>query len=242
MTKQSVTISFLVIMFITLGPFFNLYGQDDSIHSAKNNIIKINLISLPSLFNNLNQQWIGLEYQRILNRRISVSLLTDFGKFEDYTFIKYHDFFDEGQGFSYTQEDVIIQGYHLIPTINYYFISKPEKKGHGVYVSGKIDYYHYFMRKDIYQSATGQTEKYKNSTLRVNVGIGLGAQYIAYERFSLDLNISVFTKIFSHSTTEGLPELYPENSFWRNSNNTSWATINLMLGYSFGSGKKKKAK
>lgn len=233
--------AFLLIL-ILLTSFLSSIGQTDTTISLRNNIIKINLISLPPLFNNLNQKWIGLEYQRILNPKLSVSVLTDFGIFEDYSFTKYHDYFDENGGFSYTRQDVSIPGYHIIPSVNYYFFRFKGKAAQGVYVAGKIDYYHYFMRKEIYHSSTNKSESYNNSTLRFNAGCAIGAQYIAYKRFTFDLNISFFTKIFSKSTSDGLPELYPENSFWRSKDNSSWTTINLMFGYAFGSGKKSKPK
>lgn len=229
-----------LIAIIILISFLNIMGQNDSSQVLRKNIIKINLISLPPLFNNLNQKWIGLEYQRLLSKKLSFSVLIDFGIFQDYTFTKYHDFFDENGGFSYTQQDIFIPGFHFTPSINYYFIRSKNKSAQGIYVASKLDYYHYFMKTDIYHSSTGQTESYSNSTYRFNIGCGLGAQYVAYERFTLDLNISLFTKIFSGSTSTDIPELYPENSFWRSGDNSSWATINLMLGYAFGSRKKNK--
>jgi len=242
MIKLGLVRKITLLTVILIIPFFNLIGQTDTIKISRKNIIKINLISLPPLFNNLSQKWIGLEYQRIINEKLSLSLLTDFGIFQDYRFTKYHDFFDENGGFSYTQEDVFIPGYHIIPSINYYFIRSKTKAAQGIYVAGKFDYYHYFMKTDIYHSSTNQTESYKNSTYRFNIGCGLGAQYVVYERFTLDLNVSLFTKLFSKSTSEEVPELYPENSFWRSSDNSSWATVNLMLGYAFGSGKNRKSK
>lgn len=217
--------------------FFSGYGllaQTNSTIVKRKNIISINLISLPPLFNNLNQKWVGLEYQRIINNKLSLSIATYIGIFEDYTFTKYHDFFDEGQGFSYTRENVRMPGYHIIPSIRYELFRPIKKTSFAIYVTAKLDYYQYFMKKEIYESYTNNTESSRNMTYRFNIGGGVGAQYIAFERLSVDLNISLFTKIFSKSTSNQIPELYPENSFWKNANNSNWATINLMLGYAFG--------
>ncbi len=234
MTIQTTFRSYILLTAILSASYFNLFGQSDSINTLRNNVIKINLISLPPLVNDLNQKWIGIEYQRILSEKVSFSITTDFGVFEDYTYTKYHDFFDEYEGFSYTREDVRIPGFHIIPSFRY-ILTKPIKNADfGVYASGNLDYYYYTMKKDIYYSATNQTIPYQNSTYRFNIGVGIGAQYIAFNRISLDLNISLFTKLLSKSTNEELPELYPENSFWRNKNNSTWATINFMLGYTFG--------
>ncbi len=237
--KQPKKFSSFLTVLLLLGLSVSGFSQSSHAEVQNNNILKINLISLPPLFNNLNQQWLGIEYQRILSKKISISLMSDFGKFEKYTFTKYYNFFDEDEGFYHISEDVIIPGYHIIPSINYYFLSLADKPGQGLFVSGKLDYYHYFMKKEIYNSLTNKTNSSQNSTYRFNIGLGLGAQYIAFNRFSLDLNISVFTKIFSQSSEEHMPELYPENSFWKSENNSSWATINLMLGYKFGLKKEK---
>jgi len=237
--KQPKKISSFLTFLLLLGLSVSGFSQHGNVEVQRNNILKLNLISLPPLFNNLNQQWLGIEYQRIISKKISVALMSNFGLFEKYTFTKYYNFFDEKEGFYHISEDVRIPGYHIIPTVNYYFLSHVDKPGQGIFISGKIDYYHYFIKKEIFNSLTNKTDKLQNSTYRFSIGLGIGVQYIAFNRFSLDLNISVFTKIISQSSEENMPELYPENSFWRSANNSTWSTINLMLGYKFGSKKEK---
>jgi len=240
---RNILIIFIAVFILNISfPYGEIYGQADSSKWDHSNIIKINLISLPPLFNKLNQKWLGLEYQRLLNKKLSLALSSDFGVFEDYTYIKYYDFFDEDHGFSYTQEDIFISGFHIIPSINYYPLNFGGKAGQGLFIAGKIDYYHYKMNKQYYNSLTNQTDHSHNTTDRLNIGVAAGAQYIIIRRISIDLNISFFTKIISYSDSETLTELYPENSFWRSNDNSSWATINLMLGYSFGANKSKKVK
>jgi len=238
MTKQISFINSLLITVVFLFSFFISVGQTDSTTVLRNNFLKINLISLPPLFNNLNQKWIGIEYQRLINEKVSISIITDFGIFEDYTYTKYHDYFDENEGFSYTRENVQIPGYHIIPSFRYLLIRPLKTADFGIYATANLDYYQYFLKREVYYSSTDNTISNQNSTYRFNIGVGIGAQYIAFNRFSLDLNIALFTKLISKSTNDEFPELYPENSFWRSNNNSSWATINLMLGYAFGKHKK----
>ena len=239
MVKTFILHRYLVFILFTLS-CIHASGQSDTSNNVRNNFIKINLISLPPLMNNLNQKWIGLEYQRLISERTSLSLTFDVGRFEDYTFTKYHDYFDEHGGFSYTREEVTIPGFHIIPAVNYFLVHSPGKAGQGIYVGGRLDYYQYFMKKQVYESSIDQTTTTHNSTLRFDVGCGVGAQYLAFNRFTLDLNISLFTKIYSSSSNPQYQELYPENSFWRSNDNSTWTTINLMLGYAFGSGNKTK--
>lgn len=201
------------------------------------NILKINLVPLPPLINNLNQKWIGIEYQRISNQKISYSALLDVGRFQDYNFTKYYDYFDEHQGFRFTREKVLITGFHLIPSLKYYVRSNRERKGQGIYVSVNIDYYHYFRKTAFFDSATNQTDEAQDQSARFNIGSTLGAQYLAFNRLAVEVNISIFTKLFTTSSAPTNPEIYPLNAFWRTANNASWATINIMIGYAFGSGK-----
>lgn len=222
-----------------MSSFLMTNGQNDSLNSFKKNIIQINLVSLPPLFNNLNQKWLGLEYQRNISRDFSSTLMTDFGKFQDYTFTKFHDYFDENQGFSYTTEEVRISGYHIIPSAKYIVLRPIQKSHFDIYVSMKFDYYQYFMKKKVFDSYSNKTDRFKISTYRFNIGGGAGVQYIAFSRLTVDLNISIFSKIYSNSSKNNIKELYPQNSFWKSSNNSSWATINLMLGYAFGNKKHK---
>ena len=223
----------LLFVFFSLSTFI-LSGQIDGIKILRKNIISINLISLPPLITNQNQKWIGIEYSRVVNQRVSFSVTTDIGVFENYTYTKYYDFFDEDQGFSYISENVRIPGYHIIPSMEYVVFQLKKKADLGIYVAAKFDYYHYFLNKDIYYSSTDKSQTIYNTTYRFNIGAGVGMHYIAFKRLVLDLNISLFTKIYSKSSSDKSPELYPENSFWRSSNNSNWATINLMLGYAFG--------
>jgi hypothetical protein len=231
-----------ILLTISLLLIFNLFGQTDSIKPIRNNVIKLNLITLPPLFNNLNQKWLGIEYQRILNDKFSLSITTDIGKFEDYSFTKYHDFFDEYGGFSYTKERVKIKGFHLIPSFNWNLTNSENSLIKGIYTSVKFDYYQYFSSKEIYESSIEQSEIFNNSTLRFNIGCGIGAQYLFFNRMFVDLNISIFTKIASSSSSSELPEINPKNSFWISNNNSTWTTINLMLGYTFGSSTKTRKK
>ena len=105
-----------------------IFGQQVP-ESFRNNILKINVLPVAPLINGHNQKWIGLEYERFLQQKLSLSATLNVGLFEDYTYKKYHDFFEEDQGFSYTQTDVSTRGYHFIPTIRYYFLFTKSKKG-----------------------------------------------------------------------------------------------------------------
>ena len=204
----------------------------------RNNIIKLNLLPIIPAINGNNQKWIGIEYERFLNQRMSVSAMVDVGLFEDYTFIKYHDFFDENGGFSYTQQKAKTWGYHFIPSFKYYFLITKKKKGQGFYVAGNLDFNQYFKKTEDYQSQYSSYNYTYSSTTRMGAGATLGGQYVVFSRLVVDLNISIFTTLFSINQGEDATTIKPLHAIWTFNNDQSWGTVNLMIGYAFGGGKK----
>jgi len=64
-------------------------------NNFRNNIIKINIIPIAEAISGHNQKWTGIEYERFINPGLSIGAIVNFGLFEDYSFTKYHDYFDE---------------------------------------------------------------------------------------------------------------------------------------------------
>lgn len=221
--------------------FVQLAAQNTSIpkNNFRNNIIKINVIPIAGSMSGHNQKWMGVEYERFLNPVLSLNALVNFGLFEDYIFTKYHDYFDENGGFSFTRKAVTTRGYHFIPTLKYYFLKSKKKKGQGLYLAGGFDFNQYFKKSASYFSNTA-TYKYKNaSTSRMSVGVVAGGQFVAYTRLTMDLSISIFSKLFSVNNGENNTEIPPLDATWVFNNNNSWSAVSLTIGYAFGGGKKK---
>lgn len=206
---------------------------------VRNNLVKLNLLPLFPAFNGHNRKWVGVEYERFLNQKMSISIMADVGLFEDYTFIKYHDFFDENGGFYFTQQKVKTQGYHFIPSFKYYFLTTKRKTGQGFYVAGNLDFNQYFQKSELYHSQNNTYDYSSSLTSQMAIGTTLGGQYVAFSRLVIDLNISVFTRLFSLNSGPEEFEIKPLHAAWVFNNNKSWATVNLMIGYAFGGGKKK---
>lgn len=208
--------------------------KDDSV--LYKNLIKINLIPFTNSISGHNQKRIGIEYEHLLNPNLSLYCPLDFGLYADYTFIKYADFFDEEEGFSYRQQDVSTWGYHILPSIKYYFLISKKKVGQGFYAAGNLDFNQYFTESDLYYSLNDTYKNENYSTTRLAIGCTLGGQFIAFSRLVIDLNISIFTSLFSSGAGE---ETKPLQTSWIFNNNKAWSTVSFSLGYAFGKGKKK---
>jgi hypothetical protein len=218
-----------------------LIAQNTAIpeNSFRNNIIKINIIPIAESISGDNQKWMGIEYERFIKPGLSVSVLVNFGLFEDYTFTKYYDYFDEHDGFSYIRKDVKTKGYHFIPSAKYYFLKTKKKKGQGIYVGGCIDFNQYFKYSETYSSLSNSFSYENSSTTRVGIGAAAGGQFVAFTRLTIDLNISIFTKLFSIGKGQNNSTIPPLHATWVFNNSNSWSTVSLMIGYAFGGGKKK---
>lgn len=230
--------SYFLVAFLLISAFANAQITE-SISGFRNNLVKLNLLAVTPLFSGHNEKWIGIEYERFINQKMSFTLMSDVGLFEDYTFTKYHDFFDEYGGFAYTQQTTKTIGYHFLPSFRYYFLITKKKKGQGLYAAGQFDFNQYFMNSEFYHSTENTSNYNSSSTTRFGIGASLGGQYVAWSRLVIDLNVSIYAKVFSITNGEDTTETEPLNAQWVSDENNGWVTVNFMLGYAFGGGKKK---
>lgn len=232
------TCLFLIISLIATST--SLYGQDSIPPVFRKNIIKINFIPLIPLIGGQSQQWVGVEYQRYINNKISVSLLTDVGVFEEYTYKKYYDFFNQNEGFSFTQKDVITRGYHLIPSVKYYALQIESRPGQGLFVGGQVDFNQYFKESELYDARTQEEIKTSSKITRMGIGANAGIHYIAFSRLSIETELSFFFRVFENYAGNEALRTPPINAFWKSDNDAFWMTVQLMIGYAFGGGKQEK--
>ena len=230
--------SYILLSFLLIGSVASAQTFD-SVNTCRKNLIKLNLLAAGQFSNGHNEKWVGIEYERFINQKMSVALMSDVGLFEDYTFIKYHDFFDEHGGFSFTQQKTKTIGYHVLPSFRYYLWITKSKNGQGIYVSGLLDFNQYFKNTEVYQSQSKTYSHTSASTTRLGFGTSLGGQYVAFSRLVIDLNISLFARVFDSANQQNASEIEPLNAIWISNENKAWLTVNFMIGYAFGGGKKK---
>jgi hypothetical protein len=72
----------------------------------------------------------------------------------------------------------------------------------------------------------------------MSIGATLGGQFVAFTWLTIDLNISIIGKLFATNQEQNESEIPPLHATWIINNNV-WSTVNLMIGYAFGGGKKK---
>lgn len=208
----------------------------------RKNLVKINLIPVIPALSGQSQQWAGIEYQRYIMPKLSVSALLNIGLFEDYSFRKYHDFFNQSQGFSYSERTVITRGYHFIPSAQYYFILIRKRPGQGFYAGGNIDFNQYFKNLETYSSLERKSEHSKYRITRLGIGPSAGFQYTFFDRLSFDIELSYYLRIYEHYSIDEELKTPPINAFWKTDEDSMWMTVQFMVGYAFGKHKKTQKK
>ena len=188
----------LCLFALTLTGGISTVEAQDSIPGVfRKNNIQINFIPLIPALSGQSQQWIGIEYQRYLKPNLSISALLNIGIFEDYTYKKYYDFFNQHQGFSYTQMDVTTRGYHIIPSAKYYYFLMDQRPGQGLYVGGKVDFNQYFKKSEYFDSGTQEAGNVDYSIFRIGLGSCIGIQYVAFSRLSIGVDLSFFFRVLA---------------------------------------------
>lgn len=207
---------------------------------SHDHLIKLNLLPIFPAINGHNQKWAGLEYNWLHSKTLSLDIMLNAGLFEDYTFIKYHNYFEEDGGFCNTRQEVRTWGYHIIPSIRYHFLNIGKIKGRGFYLGGNIDFNQYIKTIRTIESLTGEESSYNCSSIRFSMGATLGGQYILWSRIVVDVNISLYAKLFAINSDGNNNEIDPLHATWLFYNGDAWSTLNVMIGYSFGTGKRRK--
>jgi len=216
--------------------------SQDTTSIVRKNIIKINFVPVIPAISGQSQQWIGIEYEWIKNSKLSFAFLSNIGLFEDYSYKKYYDYFNQHQGFSYTQKDIKTKGYHMIPSIRYHFLTSKKKSVQGMYLGGNLDFNQYFKKLSSHNSETDESTTSKLNTTRMGLGISMGAQYLAFSRLSLEVNISFFVEAFEVTSDINQLATPPINAFWKSDTDVFWSTVQIMIGYAFGRGKRENIK
>jgi len=220
---------FCLLSFIYLG----VKAQNTSDSVENKSIVKLDLVPFYNdLFDSRVQARVGLEYERLLSPDLSVSGYLDIGLYDQYTFTKYYNFFNENQGFYYTQLEVKIKGYHLLPACNYYYYQSADLKWKG-YFSGQSDLSFYHKNLEYRNSLTAESYSDTYNQIRLGIGLGPGIQRWIGKKFCIDFRTSLFFRLFNTLSKEDYIPLKSLDAQWTSNNYKSWWITNLKVGYAF---------
>jgi len=226
-------IKFSLIFIIIFGTRIAAFTQEHSDSLANKNSVKLDLIPFYHvLFDNRVQLRIGLEYERYVFTRSSVSCYLDIGLYDKYNFIKYYDFFNQNQGMYSIQEEVSIAGFHLLPSYNYYFHGAGKKKGERYFFGAITDVGYYHKNMHNYNTLTLDSHAATYNQTKLGMGLSLGFKNNYGNHIFLELKTSLLTKLYN-STTSGLNQIKSLDAQWTSTDYNFWWISNLKIGYAF---------
>lgn len=180
-----------------------------------------------------HQLRVGLEGQRLLREKFFIAVNLDFGIYNDYTFIKYFDFFNQNSGFYSIEQNVYIKGFHFIPSYNYFIFQSKRKSNTGVFGGILMDFH--FYRKDLeqYNSLTKEIYHANYDQKTISFGLALGFKYNIFYRFYAEIRTSLMLETINHLSNNEMEKIQSLNSQWVDKKrNFSWVSF-ITLDYAF---------
>lgn len=219
----------IIIIFFS----FNVQAQEKSDSITYKNFIKIDLAPIIYDISYYRQLRMGLEYERTINNKLFVATNLDWGIYDEYSFTKYYDFFNQNQGLYYIQQNVFVKGFHLLPKFCYFLISSKKKSNQGLYSGIILDFQYYQKRIKSINSQTQENIFDKYSQIKLGIGINAGYMYKLTKHIYAEVNSSIFIKSLTHSSSSNKNEIRPLNAQWFDSKYNFWFVSNIMIGYAF---------
>jgi hypothetical protein len=227
MRKVSLVCFFLLLSFCG----FAQTGKDTSIYK---NVIKIDLIPFYyDVFDYRQQIRVGLEFERRINPKSSVSCNIDAGMLDKYSFTKYYDFFSQQQGMYSVRRDVTINGFHIMPGYNYYLLRSAKKPLPGITAGGVIDFHYYLKKLDCSNSQTLEATANIYNQKTMGAGISTGAAYGFGTHWFAEIKTCLLVKIFNSVSLQNMESVKPLNAQWTDKKNNFWWFSNIKIGYAF---------
>jgi hypothetical protein len=228
------SIKFYISIFLCLSFCQKVSAQKNSDSTAFRNSLKLDIFPIYyDFFDYQKQIRVGVEYERDINNKSFAALCTDIGVFDDYSYTKYYDFFNQNQGMYSIRQDVIIKGFHIIPSYNFYFFQSEKKSNQGIYAGGIIDYHFYRKRLDNYNSLTTEDITYRYEQSRIGVGLNAGAKYGFGKHFFAEVKTALCFKIYYYFSGQFMNPIKPLNAEWTDSKNNFWLVLNVRICYAF---------
>lgn len=206
-------------------------GQDTS--STRKYCLKIDLVSLyDDFFDSKVQVRAAVELERHFNKSWIIGALLDAGKYDQYSFFKYYDFFNQGPGLYSDKVDVRIAGAHLIPGISRE-IKFPARWRNLIWKPGmRLDYSVYFKKSSGRNGLTGEEYIENGWQQRLGAGFHLGLSYKRWAPFIIECRTAFLQRIFSQ-VPSGSNEIRALHSVWNSENMKYWWNYSIYLGYEF---------
>lgn len=219
--------------------FLMLNGMSAHIARATDSLqgihrIKADLLPYHALFLGRKQVRAAIEYQYLGAGRSSFSMHIDAGMYDDYTFFKYYDFFNQDQGLHYHRQDIRIYGFHLMPAWNF-LPGKPAASRRVRFFMGMAaDISCYEKKLRFYNSLT--EDRYRSTDRQVRFGAGphLGITCRLRKKVHVELKATCAGKLLTLRSDASMKSILPFKAVWFDNGQHIWLIPQLSLCYDLG--------
>lgn len=203
MKMKFIFFNFIVVFSIIFSQAVNSQENKDSL--CLKNSLKLDLIPLyNTFFDTRIQVRVGFEYERKINVKSFLSGYLDIGIYDKYVYRKYYDFFNQYQGMYFTDQDVAVNGFHIIPGYNYFIFQSKRKTNQGLFLGGNIDFNFYRKKLKFYNSQTSERNSQKYNQSKLALGLSLGWKWNLDSRFFIELQTSMFAVVLKNTSAENI--------------------------------------
>lgn len=225
---------FSIILISIISFFSSAYSQQKTDTLFLKSSFRLDIIPLYDVFFDSHLQLrAGIEYERLLSKKLSACIYVDGGLYDKYDFIKYYDFFNQNQGMYSLKQTVTTAGFHLLPACNYYFYFFRRKPNRNFFSGTVMDFSWYHKTTDSYNSLTAATSSDSYNQIRLGMGLNLGFQNRFRKHFLYELKTTMAVKIFNSISKEGVNPIRAMDAQWTSPNYNFWWVSNIKIGYVF---------
>ncbi len=226
--------SFRTITFLCLLLMFPVLKAKPEPGMLKKHTVKLDIIPLYSvLFDVRKQLRLGLEYQRNTDKRYFRAIHLDAGLYDDYTYFKYHDFFNQDGGLYHTRQDVKTYGFHLMPAWHY-SLSRPGSVKRIKCLAGITTDLNMFAKKiKTFNSKTLDASDQTFRQARLGMGIHIGMTYRISPVFHVELKGILIAKLITWQSDKDMKNIKPFKSVWFDDHQNFWFIPQINLCYDF---------
>ncbi|MFH2142600.1 MAG: hypothetical protein ABIJ97_09275 [Bacteroidota bacterium] len=227
-------LKFITIIFVFFAFFCQSFSQQKQDSLLYNNSVKLDFVPFYfDFFDTRVQIRIGVEYERYIFTRSSISCYMDIGQYDKYDFIKYYDFFNDNQGIYSIKQHISITGFHLLPGYNYYFLNSLKKPDRNFFLSTILDFGYYNKKSDYFNSLTIDNYSHQYYQINLGAGLSLGVKNYYGKHFFIELKTSLIAKIFNHLSDSDSNPLMSLDAQWTSPDYYFWWITNFKAGYDF---------
>jgi hypothetical protein len=225
----------LVMVFLSVNKLYSQENVDSALSCILiRHSIKVDLVPFYSvLFDTRKQVRVGIEYQVENYKKHFWGVHLDAGMYDDYTYFKYYDFFNQNTGLYFKQQDVKAYGFHLMPAWHYRLAKCGSNKKVQCHIGVTADINAFEKIVKNYHSQTSEKNRYTFKQGRVGLGVHGAAAWRLASYFRMELKTILVARVFMLQSESGMKDIKPYKALWFDDRQRFWLIPQLSVCYDF---------